>query len=44
LFDFNYQNILLMYTAKENTGLVVLFRIIKKKKKEKDTKEKKWKN
>lgn len=40
LFDFNYQNILLMYTAKENTGLVVLFRIIKKKKKEKEKQKK----
>lgn len=41
VLDFNYQNILLMYTAKENTDSVFLFRIIKKKKKERETKEKK---
>jgi hypothetical protein len=33
VLDFNYQNILLMYTAKENTDSVFLFRIIKKKRK-----------
>ena len=38
VLDFNYQNILLMYTAKENTDSVFLFRIIKKKKKEKQKK------